>query len=263
MTVPPDEARAFELRTLRARAYGPDADIHEDPAALARLHALEADARPVEAPHEIGGSATDAAERPAADAPAPVEPAEAFEPGVAKRPAPRLIPRGWLIAWAASVLVVAVAVGGIVFALASIRPVSPATGAVQVATLDEPIAADTVEWIDKFFGGGENVVAFGYLGLVVIVPPFGLYGEDGGPCVMVAAITNFESSSNGYSYDGRTYQGCGAGPFPASAQFVVDDQSPDELRARYPDGTALSFVLDGDVVGVFMAAPATPTPLPA
>jgi hypothetical protein len=37
--LPPDE-----LRALRERAYGRDADIHDDPAALARLHELEAQA---------------------------------------------------------------------------------------------------------------------------------------------------------------------------------------------------------------------------
>lgn len=35
-----------ELRALRARAYGPHADIAEDPAALRRLHELEERARP-------------------------------------------------------------------------------------------------------------------------------------------------------------------------------------------------------------------------
>ena len=35
----PDEN---ELRELRARAYGPNADIQSDPAALARLSELEA-----------------------------------------------------------------------------------------------------------------------------------------------------------------------------------------------------------------------------
>ena len=33
--------QADELRMLRARAYGPDADIHDDAAALDRLRELE------------------------------------------------------------------------------------------------------------------------------------------------------------------------------------------------------------------------------
>ena len=42
MTSPEDE-----LATLRERAYGPGADILDDPDALARLHELEAEAKPV------------------------------------------------------------------------------------------------------------------------------------------------------------------------------------------------------------------------
>ena len=43
-SVPPDAER--ELAELRTRAYGPDADIQTDPAALARLRELEAAHRP-------------------------------------------------------------------------------------------------------------------------------------------------------------------------------------------------------------------------
>ncbi|WJL96799.1 hypothetical protein QSU92_06405 [Microbacterium sp. ET2] len=45
MAEEPDRLRSeerAELRALQRRAYGPDADIHSDPAALARLRALEA-----------------------------------------------------------------------------------------------------------------------------------------------------------------------------------------------------------------------------
>ena len=40
-----DDASAAELRRLRARAYGPDADLLEDPAASSRLMELEAQLR--------------------------------------------------------------------------------------------------------------------------------------------------------------------------------------------------------------------------
>ena len=40
-----DDASAAELRKLRARAYGPDADLLEDPAASSRLMELEAQLR--------------------------------------------------------------------------------------------------------------------------------------------------------------------------------------------------------------------------
>lgn len=41
-TVPPDDALEVELAVLRARAYGVDADIEDDPRAAARLAELEA-----------------------------------------------------------------------------------------------------------------------------------------------------------------------------------------------------------------------------
>lgn len=40
-----DDDLRRELSTLRARAYGPDPDIHDDPAALTRLRELEELAR--------------------------------------------------------------------------------------------------------------------------------------------------------------------------------------------------------------------------
>lgn len=259
MTSPEDE-----LAALRERAYGPGADILDDPDALARLHELEAEAKPVVADTDTDAAANAHAEPDAsATASAPADaPAEPAEPKTAPPHAARPIPRGWLIAWAASIALVGVITGAIVFSVASIRPVSPVTGAVQVATLDEPTTDESIDWLPQWFGSRSRAIAFEYLGLVAVRVPQGFYDDDQ-PCLMVGDITNFTRDGDSISYEGRTYTGCGAGPFPATVQFVVDDQSPAELRAHYPDGTALSFVLDGDVVGVFMAAPSSPTPRPA
>ncbi|NYE20080.1 hypothetical protein [Microbacterium immunditiarum] len=57
--------RMDELAALRARAYGPDADIHEDAGAVARLHELEELARRAE---------LDEVSPPAADTPTTVDP---------------------------------------------------------------------------------------------------------------------------------------------------------------------------------------------
>lgn len=258
MTSPEDE-----LATLRERAYGPGADILDDPDALARLHELEAEAKPVVADTDTDAAANAHAEPDAsATASAPDVATDApVEPTTAPRHAARQIPRAWLIAWAASIALVGIITGAIVFSLASIRPVSPVTGAVQVATLDEPVAPESVDWLSLWTRSGQKASAFEFFGLVAVHFPEGVYADQS--CLMVGDITNFTRDGDSISYEGRTYTGCGAGPFPATVQFVVDDQSPAELRAHYPDGTALSFVLDGDVVGVFMAAPSSPTPRPA
>jgi hypothetical protein len=88
-----------ELRRLRARAYGPDADIEDDPVALRRLHELEQQARPdasstaasdTETYADVTGTAATA--DPAGDgrpvgAPAPVDALDAVaEDGASARP---------------------------------------------------------------------------------------------------------------------------------------------------------------------------------
>lgn len=286
MTPPTDE-----LAALRARAYGPAADIHDDPDALARLRALEAAARPAppapatrgeEGPGDparlvkrdesaAGGAAgsdpgapavPDTRRSAALDAASPD--GSAGQASTVAPRSPRRIPRAWLVVWAASIALVAVVTGAIVFSLASIRPVSAATGATQVATLDEPMNEADVAWLKRMFGGNETV-AFEYLGLAVALTPLGIFGSAEGPCLTVSSISDFSETDDGggYSYTGQMYNGCGAGSFPAAAQLVVGPGSPDELRERFPDGTALSFVADGDVIGVFMAEPEAPSPAPA
>jgi hypothetical protein len=96
-----------ELNSLRARAYGPDADITGDPAALARLAQLEASAKPrssvaVPAPAEADLPSAAASTDPGTpDAAAPTTPVASARP---RR-------RGVILAlaWAASLVVVAVA----------------------------------------------------------------------------------------------------------------------------------------------------------
>ncbi len=53
---------------------------------------------------------------------------------------------------------------------------------------------------------------------------------------------------------GFRYGGCGAGAFPATIEFVVTPDLPDDFRARFPVGSSVQFVRDGDRVGVFSDA---------
>lgn len=261
MTAAPDE-----LALLRGRAYGPNADIHDDPRALARLRHLEDEERRAashaDAPVEVSDEEEDGTGPNAPTAAAPAAADVAADTTAPRRP-PRRIPRAWLLAWAASVLVVAVSVGALVFSLASIRPVSEVTGATQVATLDQPLDTTGLDWFPEWFGPQSEVVSYEYLGLVVMRLPAGMYASEV-ECINVAIISRFTNNGSSVGYDGPTYYGCGAGPFPPTAPMVVDERAPDELRARFPDGTALSFVFDGERVGVFMGEPTpTPTPTPA
>ena len=47
------------------------------------------------------------------------------------------------------------------------------------------------------------------------------------------------------------YGGCGAGIFPATVEFVVAEGMPDAFVERFPIGTSVQFVFDGENVGVF------------
>lgn len=165
----------------------------------------------------------------------------------------------WIVLWAASILVVALIVGGTVFGLASIRPVSPVTGAVQVDMLNEPTDPSVL----KFWVGDDvdDVVAYEFEGLVVARLPTDMFGQSGGgPCFIVADASGIDEDEQ--SFSGRSYFDCGAGGFPATVQFLIEDAAPAALRKRFPAGTALQFILRDEGVGVFVDEAPSPSPDP-
>ncbi|MBU4464433.1 MAG: hypothetical protein KKH75_01160, partial [Actinobacteria bacterium] len=81
-----DEVSTHELEALRRRAYGPDADIDSDPAALARLIALE------DLAHRHEPAPGDALAGGEPDAAAPAAPILNAEPGSGPVPATLLTP---------------------------------------------------------------------------------------------------------------------------------------------------------------------------
>lgn len=137
MAEEPDRLRAeerAELRALQRRAYGPDADIHTDPAALARLRVLEAAAaRPAPPPGGDGraagmtggGGTTGGAGTTGTPVDDPVE----AEPGADAATAASALPRRatgrstlWLVAGGAALVV-----AGTALAASTIGP-PPAEG---------------------------------------------------------------------------------------------------------------------------------------
>ncbi|MBF4632756.1 hypothetical protein ITJ42_16170 [Clavibacter michiganensis subsp. phaseoli] len=50
--------------------------------------------------------------------------------------------------------------------------------------------------------------------------------------------------------DMSTTYACGAGPISATVAMTVTSGMPDDLRQKFPDGSTLQFVLDGDTVHV-------------
>jgi hypothetical protein len=271
-----------ELRVLRERAYGPTADIQDDPAALTRLRELEElsrteaaePAQPPAAPAEP--PAPPAVERvtsnpapseaawhpsppsttfPGADAdagadadtiPAAETPADGIPTETQGEPQPatadQTAPKPW---WRRRVTLVW-AGSLLITALIAIGATLWAVQAQGRVAILQP--ADVSEWPDQVLGEApENARVFDeYLGLMVVIMPQAWGPGDAMDCLYV-----LESSRQGF----MSTIGCAAGAFPPSAALAVSDNAPDELRARHPDGTALQFVLEGDQVHVYAKQP--------
>lgn len=269
-----DAAASEELRRLRARAYGPNADITQDRAALRRLRELEEhraetasespdadapasttdDVTPLELLFPDAGSVSAngvAADRIAADGELDADVPPSTEP--AARASAARTRRRRRVLWTASVMASAALAASVTYALTGIVPVSASSGAAQIATL-EPSAVVTVPagWL----GADDESQVFEFYGYTLFTGGEDYYPEPYSRCLFavktdqVPAGESFTSSS--WTFEGRQYAGCGIGVFPAAVEVPFGDESPDELNAQFPSGIALQFVLDGDRVGVFL-----------
>ncbi|MFF2487324.1 hypothetical protein ACFVSU_13050 [Microbacterium sp. NPDC058062] len=262
-----DAATLDELRTLRARAYGPSADIEQDPAALQRLRELEAsrDAPDAEAPDEpsvlqahVGPTPVEAPVLPPADDGAELfaigesSETESDAPASTRRRKPRRPSSQSVALWALSVLGAAALAAGLTYSLTSAPPVEASSGATQVDTLEpDPFIEVPAGW----FGAGPSSMAFEYYGLTLFESTGGYTGM-GTDCFAVVAteqMPELDADTNSWSLSGIMYNGCRAGAFPATVQFVIDSNAPQQLRDRFPAGSALQFVFDGSRIGVFLA----------
>jgi hypothetical protein len=252
--VPLGDGEAEELRSLRRRAFSADADIHLDAAALARLDELEARAlpapppafpEPIEpplahapTPHPAAtGTATDIllipVDEDAADA------TEHSQPRRTRRPRPA-------VTWAAS-LVGALAIGAGI--TAGVMGAAADTGDIrQVATLNAEDDFQVPMFMDPEASSVQGFEDFH--GMVVMVSDQKWLGPGTDQCLVITAGGDISYQSQ--AFQGRLFVGCGAGDFPASAQFTVSPGLPGDLIARYPIGTPLQFVYDGSRVGVFV-----------
>lgn len=261
-----------ELRALRERAYGPDADIDTDPVAMERLRQLEAGSfhapslpvvdapaawsadtaepgrisTPVEVVYSRDGRPVPAADATPADAPVDAVQADAAEAEDADADAADAEaetaeadarPRRPLLVRAIA-LVLALIVGAFAaYAVMQLRPGSVATLA----------AAPDAEW-PEFLGQRQDgsQVYEEFLGLTVAIVPQPWGRENDVPCLFVLQAVGISSI---------TTVGCGAGGFPPTAALEVTEAFPDELVAEYPEGTALQFVLADDRVVVYADEP--------
>jgi hypothetical protein len=267
-----DDDGANELTALRARAYGPGADIDSDPAARARLEALEASARAARRP-----LAPPVIPRPAPPLPAPPAPPATTESATdpttlttftsdPAQPAPARR-RLWAATWAGSLAAVAT-VAVAVTAAASAQFAWPATsysdaGVSRVASL--PVDPDSTVGSQYFGGDIDATVHEAFAGVTAFTFTYEYPGgEADSLCIAVVpsnevnGLGNDPGDDGSATYTGPLTQSCSAGAFPAAASMVVTDQAPAALRDRFPVGSSLQFVHHGDAVEVFAADP-TPT----
>ncbi|MCI1018976.1 hypothetical protein HWD99_10095 [Microbacterium sp. C5A9] len=285
-----DAAAERELRELRARAYGRDADIAMDAAAVRRLHELEsarsaavssparessaasesAPARAARAaPGQTRGSAVVAGSVPATTDDADVlraieravndeaDPTDAEAEAAAARRTEQAARRRatW---WAASVVGAAAVAAVVTFTLSSTPAVSASSGAPQVETLRLTDASDRIP--EGWFGADDDTLGADFFGFTVFSYPGWTEPRDPDDerdrCIAVVKTAEIPPvdgfDQNDWTYGGDFYSGCGIGVFPATVQVPVGSGTPEELTARYPSAEALQFVLDGDRVGVFL-----------
>lgn len=268
-----------ELRVLRARAYGPKADIESDPAALERLRHLEeqrqgrpsdvdaplpdATAAPVmqaAAQPDPGapapGADSDAREHPfaALDLPMPEQTSSEGEPAT-RASSSRTSARMGRILWVAAIVAAAAAASAVTYALVAISPVPASSGAPQIDTLE---ASSILEIPSGWMGAGPSSATFDFFGLALVQTAGGyINGSTGTDCLTVVRADQVPDkgeydSSSGWSSNGPVYAACGVGVFPATVEVPIDSDVPKELSERFPGGRALQFVFDGERVGVFL-----------
>lgn len=262
-----NESMTNELRTLRARAYGPDADLHDDPAGWQRLRELEDISRGQDVPLDESAPPPvvqeEALPSPVEEAPAPAASVES-EDRPEDAPSRTGVLRGrWSGRRAAIVLVAAVATAVVVTATV--------TGVISRRMQADPrevaiLGVDPAATVPQIFGNWvcendectteEEVVGTvftEFYGLSASTIPGHLMGDDDATACLVVLETSQLDAEPG-SFRGRMYFGCGAGEFPATAEIAVTDELPEELRDEFPEGSALQFVLDGDEVVVLSDA---------
>jgi hypothetical protein len=226
-----------ELNALRKRAYGPDADIHQDPEALRRLRELEGAAAKREPEPVAIEPARESTPEPAQT---PVE-SPALNIADAEHPSeqwvrrlPRFRRSTVLIAIAVAVIAAIIAAALVLVQRVQTDPLQ--VGANQVARL----TVDAEYKIPRFFYSDRQAFTAFY-GLRVVVTGGGTVDR----CLNIYADADILDPNASSFTGGALKGGCAAGQFPAMTQFRVDALSlPDELQAAFPNSDALQFVYD-------------------
>ncbi|WP_124292816.1 hypothetical protein [Microbacterium sp. ABRD28] len=233
-----------ELKLLRERAYGPHADIGNDPSAQQRLRQLEGHAATVEelqgdGIHPVIDLGADRSPR-ATDTERSTSSMNAAESRRAIRtPAPIVV---------ALTLAAAVVFAAITSATtaALVRAESPYADVQHVTSLP---AQDSSTWPSSL---GEPQPAdkryADFLGYTVIFRESTSTDTAAGTdCLSVLTPDNAERDPG----RGAVVTNCGAAAFPPATTVIVDEASPSSVLNFYRIGTVLQFVQNGSSVDVY------------
>ncbi|MBM7412678.1 hypothetical protein JOE38_002501 [Clavibacter michiganensis] len=221
-----DDDRRAEIAELRRRVFGPDRDPR-DAAASARLRELEGRGAASSADPDRG-------EPDGTRETAPRDGGSDAAPPRRVRRSPRIRPR-LVAAWAASLVIVAVAAaGGTAWWLGEER------GTVAMLELEPPPVPDNATYLSVDTGS----IAPGSLFAT-------FHGISVGRVPRVEARTGAEEVclvAGPAKQDGSVEgpEGCATGAVPARTAVVVTADQPQELRDAFPLGTTLAFELEDD-----------------
>ena len=191
----------------------------------------------------------------------PPEPAAPRTPAASPddRPAPTVVgpkkkwwrhlgPKRVAILWISSLVAVALIVGAVT-ALTAPRT-STAGGVRHVGTVHPDPAFVWPEALGEQVGDAQGFTDF--FGLTAVAGN-GFFGTEAAEtCILLLETAQIEGDENFALSPSRF--GCGAGPFRATAEFVVQGELPPEMLERFPEGSALQFVLDGSRIDVYSDA---------
>lgn len=228
-----------ELKALRVRAYGPNADIHLDPEALHRLREREGEGQE---PH------------PPASEPLPQQEARPAEQSIQTEEYVEDVPLPWfrrLATLRRSTVFIGIGLVALAACMAvtlllvhRVQTAPLRVDANQVARLSVDPSYDIpglfVVPSDNPDGGTSAFQGFLGLRTVLTSSAFPL----GKPCLVVFTEATVAATSPTRSSKFMTGS-CAAGGFPAVVQFGMDtDGLPAEVRKGFPRAKALQFVYD-------------------
>jgi hypothetical protein len=224
-----------ELADLRRRAYGPDADIHRDPAALRRLDELQSVQRP-DPPGERAGP-SDSPPQAETSATAAASPGESVTDVRSEQPpTPRAIHALGIRFWAT---LAAVGVVGAVVGFAVSASVSPRadvtlgpTDHVQI-DLEDDWLLSVSQWITT---DAQPVQHEPFHKLQVL----SVTSKAGTSCLVVSWADHWSDYS------------CTPAGIAPVVDFVAYLGGPQPLEDPLPPGSVIRFELNGDVVDVTM-----------